>query len=794
MMTTRMPWLVAGLLSLALGAGGGEPLKLWYERPAANWGRESLPLGNGRLGATVFGGVERERLAVNELSLWSGWPEPGNDRVGAFAALEKVRALLRAGDRTEAGKLALREFASEKGYGKPDFGAYQAFCDMQLQFDPPPGTVEHYRRELDLDTAIARVAFRADGCEYAREYLCSYPDQVLAARLTAAARGKVSFRLGVTTAHTNATVSARGGELVLSGRVASPDPRHAGMAFEACLRVQTEGGTLTAEGSQLVVKGADAATVVLAGATNYKLEYPRYQGTAPAKRNRDTLSALRGKSWAELRATHVADHQKLFRRVALDLGGESREALPTDARLARYKQARDDRGLEALLFQYGRYLLIASSRPGGLPANLQGLWNDSNKPPWNCDYHLNINLQMNYWPVGPANLSECAQPLMDWLDDLRKPGAQTAKVHYSARGWVVHHVANVWGFTSPGPARGVHMLEVESAAFICQNVWDHYAFTGDKAFLEKTGWPILKGAAEFWVDNLQPLPDGRLTVSPSFSPEHGPLTQGTYYSIGIVDELFRNCVAAGAVLDADRAFCEKLKTLRARLAPLRVGDAGQLCEWLDDDLERNVRKDTHRHHSHLFTLYPGRAITPDGTPALAAAARQSLDYRGDGGTGWAVAWRTSLFARLRCGDRAWDQVANLLTGRILPNLWDSCPPFQIDGNFGVCAGMAEMLVQSHEEAPAFRVQGAGGKEAAPGDARPERRNLNAATCLTLLPALPKVWPDGRVIGLRARGGFTVDITWEAGQVTAYRIASATPREVSVKVNGVVKTVRAEELK
>jgi alpha-L-fucosidase 2 len=533
------------------------------------------------------------------------------------------------------------------------------------------------------------------------------------------------------------------------------------MNFQARVIVRAEGGKVGGDGERISVTHADAVTVLFVGATNYKLEYPSYRGEEPAEKNTKTIQALAGKSFAQLREAHIADYQKLFQRVSLTLDDKPRDAVPTDVRLNNYKKTRDDRGLEALLFQFGRYLLISSSRPGGLPANLQGLWNDSNTPPWFCDYHLNINLQMNYWPAENCNLSECAEPLMDWLSDLRKPGEKTAKIHYNSHGWVVHHSANVWGFTAPGSNRGIHMMEAESAAFICHNVWEHYAFTQDEAFLRKTAWPLLKGAAEFWADNLQEVPGGFLAASPCFSPEHGPLTQGGFWQVMNIRDLFDHCIEAGGILKADGEFCEKLKVLRARLLPIKIGEAGQICEWMDPELEKNVRKDTHRHVSHMFAVFPGNQITPRETPDLAKAATQSLNYRGDNATGWSSGWKINLWARLADGDRAWKLASHHVAHDTLPNLWDSCPPFQIDGNFGYTAGVAEMLLQSH------------------------------AGEIVLLPALPKFWSAGRVNGLRARGGFTVDCSWQDGKITAYHIFSAEPREVKVRVNGEVKTVTTE---
>ena len=731
---------------------------LCYTKPAdpKKW-EQALPLGNGRLGAMVFGGIARERIMYNEDSLWSGWPEPGNDRPGADRALAKVRELIAKGDAAGASKIAMEEFCSLHGYGKPDFGAYQAFCDAYLEFPHDPAAVSDYRRELNLETAVATVTYKSDGVTYRRETYCSHPDQVAVTRLTADKPGKIAFTLSATCAHKKSRVSAAGKDLVVSGHVDTRSADHAGMAFDARWMVRAVGGRVESEGGTIHVTGSDEALIVMAGATNHKLEYPHYKGPPPAERNGAALAAVAGKGYEELLRLHLRDYQPLYKRVKLDLGGSPNASLPTDERLRAYKKDRSDRSLEALVFQYGRYLMIASSRRGGMPANLQGLWNVSNRPPWNCDYHLNINMQMNYWPVDSTHLPECAEPMVRWTKDLVQPGTKSARVHYGTRGWVVHHTSNVWGFTPPGPRRGVHMLEAESGAFLCQNVWDHYAFTQDRDYLEKTAWPILKGAAEFWVDNLQEVEGGHLAVSPSYSPEHGPLNDGTYYQTMIIWDLFSNCIEATRILGRDEDFAKTLAALLARLQPLKIGEYGQLQEWRDPKLEKKANKDKHRHVSHMYAVYPGRQIVPGRDEALTKAAIQSMNFRGDAATGWSMGWKINIWARLLDGDRALKLVNNFIAGRIYNNLWCAHPPFQIDGNFGYTAGVAEILLQSH-------LQDKGGRY-----------------ILHLLPALPSAWASGSVTGLKARGNVTVDMAWKDGKPIKVCLFSPAGGALTVRV-------------
>ncbi len=741
------------LNSVCIAQESTKSLSLWYKHPPTKWD-DAFPLGNGRLGMVVYG-TAKEYIIFNEDSLWSGWPE-NNDRAGSFKALQKLRKLIKDGaSATEIKKVAIKEFCSLHGYGKADFGAYQSFFNAHIEFGQNAGKISNYRRCLDLNTAIAEVTYQYNGIKFKREYFCSYPDQVSVMRFTADKAGSINMTFGLSSLHKKTHVTIRNNTLFLDGEVDTRTKGKQGMKFQAQLQFRVKGGkvsqTTTVNQIQpgnkklfykapaIKINNADEVVVIMTGATNYRLHYPDYRGRDPSQKNRKVLNAVKSKSFEELKSAHIRDYQSLFKRVDFKIEGPNRSYLPTDIRRRQYKKTADDTGLEILVFQFGRYLMIASSRPGCLPANLQGLWNNSNSPPWNCDYHMNINLQMNYWPVDSCNLSECMEPLIDWLSDLEKPGAKTAKIHYNSRGWVAHHTTNIWGFTSPGPGRGIHMLEAESAAFICQNVWDHYAYTTDKEYLKKKAWPLMKGAAQFWVDNLQEVKGGYLAVVPSYSPEHGPLGDSAYFPNMVVWDLFTNCIKVTKILNIDHNFAAKLKKLRDRLPPLQIGQYGQLQEWRDSALEKNVRKDRHRHFSHLFAVYPGQQIIPGRDHELTKAAIQSMNYRGDGATGWSMGWKINVWARLLDGNRAHKLIRTFISNRVSDALWCLHPPFQIDGNFGYTAGIAEMLVQSHILL----------------------RKNKLSNEIYLLAALPDKWATGSIKGLRARGGILIEnMTWK----------------------------------
>lgn len=731
----------------AAGSTGEGPLVLWYDKPAVKW-VEALPVGNGRVSAMVFGDPANERFQLNEGTLWAGGPyDPVNPE--AKDALPQVRQWVTEGKYREAVKLI-----SAKVMAKP-LGQmpYQTVGNLLLTFSG--GTnFEDYRRELNLDTATATISYTREGVRYQREVFASAPDNVIVVRLTADKPGQLRFTASMDT-RMKASVQTDGTDtLVMRGMGGNSGGINGALKYEARVKVIATGGKVASGPDALTVENADTATLLITAATSYK-KFDDVSGD-PSSAVENQLAASARKDLAGLRAAHLADYQSLFQRVRLDLGQSDAMKLPTDDRIRRFADGKDPQ-LAALYYQFGRYLLISCSRPGGQPATLQGLWNESLNPPWQSKYTININTEMNYWPAESGNLAECVEPLIGMVNDLMVTGARTARNMYGVRGWVVHHNTDLWRASAPidGPNWGMWPC---GGAWLCLHLWDRYEFSGDSADLKRI-YPALKGASEFFLDTLQEDPNRKwLVTNPSISPENGhpfgaAVCAGPAMDMQILRDLFANTIKAAELLGVDESLRQQLDAARQRLAPNQIGSEGQLQEWLEDwDLRAPERR--HRHVSHLYGLYPGRDIHRRDTPDLAAAVKKSLELRGDKATGWATAWRIALWTHLGDGDHAFEILKHLLSPELTyPNMFDAHPPFQIDGNFGGAASIAEMLMQSRL-----------GTVSTATNSRPVAE-------IELLPALPAAWPTGSVKGLRARGGFEVDVSWQDAKLVQASVRS-----------------------